>query len=83
MAASCANPEPLPARAITLALLLQCLPLELHTPDHTATAGARGLATDAAADPKGRGGTGVQVGDGRLEADIQAYFESLQPHTQG
>ena len=78
MAAPGANLDHLLTRATTLALVLQGVLVELHRLDPTAADRVRRFALNTAADLQAHGATGAQVGGDRVEADIQAYFASLQ-----
>ena len=78
MPAPGANLDHLLARTTTLAIVLQGVLVELHRLDPAAAARVRQFALDVAVDLQGHGATGAQVGGSRVEADIQAYFASLQ-----
>ena len=78
MPAPGANLDHLLARTTTLALVLQGVLVELHRLDPAAAARVRQFALDIAADLQAHGATGAQVGGDRIEADIKAYFASLQ-----
>lgn len=79
MASSGANLEHLLIRTTTISLVLQGLLVELRALDPIAATRVKQFALDLVADLKAYPATGPQVGGHRLEVDVEAFFEAIEP----